>query len=415
MLRECHHFPAFLLLSNPSPHKMPTGQAIRATAPLPKVLLPLLFGNFVIGTGVMVVPGTLNDISSSFAISVAVAGQLITVAAVVMCVGAPLFASVVAGWDRRRLLGLSLLWYALFLGLSALMPSFGSLIVVRALAVVSPAIFTPQAAACVGLLVAPSQRGRAITFIFLGWSVASVLGMPLGAWIGGTLGWRSAFAFVALLSLISAVWVWRALPNEIRPPALSRAAWRETLQSKALMLCVTTTLLYSAGQFVLFSYFAPYYKTQLQSTPLQLSLLFAWFGAFGLIGNILMSRQIDRIGASQAVMWGVGSMALSLLLWPLGTSLTLAALIMVPWALGCFSSNSAQQARLVGIAPALASGSIALNSSAMYAGQALGAGSGGWLIAQGGMGALHWFGLFGLLVAMAMSWWAARQRTHEAA
>ena len=102
-------------------------------------------------------------------------------------------------------------------------------------------------------------------------------------------------------------------------------------------------------------------------------------------------------------------MALSLLLWPLGTSLLLLAVIMLPWGLGCFSSNSAQQARLVGIAPALASGSIALNSSAMYAGQALGAGGGGWLIAQGGMASLHWFGLAGLLAAMAMSWWAAKQ------
>ena len=326
----------------------------RAGSALPKVLWPLLFGNFVIGTGVMVVPGTLNDISSSLDISVAVAGQLITAAAVVMCLGAPLFASIVAGWDRRRLLTLSLLWYAVFLGLSALMPSFGSLLLVRVLAVVSPAIFTPQAAACVGLLVLPEQRGRAITFVFLGWSVASVLGMPMGAWIGGILGWRSAFAFVALLSLVSAVWVWRSLPNGIRPPALSKAAWMETLQSRALMLCVLVTLLYSAGQFVLFSYFAPYYKAQLQITPVQLSLLFAWFGAFGLMGNIVMSRHIDRIGASRAVMWGVGSMALSLLLWPLGTSLLLAALISVPWALGCFSSNSAQQARLAAIAPALA-------------------------------------------------------------
>jgi predicted MFS family arabinose efflux permease len=374
----------------------------------------LLFGNFVIGTGVMVVPGTLNDISSSLAIPVPVAGQLITASAVVMCVGAPLFASVVAGWDRRRLLALAMLWYALFLGLSALMPGFGWLLVARVLAVVSPAIFTPQAAACVGLLVAPHQRGRAITFIFLGWSLASVLGMPLGAWIGGTLGWRSAFALVALLGLVSALWVWRALPDGIRPPALSRAAWGETLRSKALMLCVAVTVLYSAGQFVLFSYFAPYYKAQFQITPLQLSLLFAWFGAFGLIGNIVMSRQIDRIGAARAVMWGVGSMAVSLLLWPLGTSLLLAALISVPWALGCFSSNSAQQARLLGIAPALASGSIALNTSAMYAGQALGAGSGGWLIARDGMGSLHWFGLAALLVAMAMSWWAARQRSHGA-
>lgn len=391
---------------------MTSTPASAAAAPLPNVLWPLLFGNFVIGTGVMIVPGTLNEISASLSISVAVAGQLITAAAAVMCIGAPLLATVVAGWDRRRLLALSMLWYAALLGLSALMPSFGSLMIVRVLTVISPAIFTPQAAACVGLLVPPEQRGRAITFVFLGWSVASVLGMPIGALIGGMWGWRSAFGFVALMSLVSGIWVWRSMPDGVKPPALSRAAWGEAFRSKALMFSVAVTLLYSAGQFVLFSYFAPYYKAMLDITPLQLSLLFAWFGAFGLLGNIVMSRNIDRIGAPRSVMLAVGSMALSLLLFPLGTNLILVALIIAPWGLGCFASNSAQQARLVGIAPALAAGSIALNSSAMYAGQALGAGSGGWLIAQGGMDSLHWFGLAGLLASMGMSWWATRQRVH---
>ena len=383
----------------------------QVTAPrdkLPPVLWPLLFGNFVIGTGVMIVPGTLNEISSSLAVSVSVSGQLITASAVVMCVGAPLFASLVAGWDRRRLLALSMLWYAVFMGLCALMPGFGSLLLARVLASVTPAIFTPQAAACVGLLVPPEQRGRAITFIFLGWAVASVVGMPLGAWIGGTLGWRSAFAVVALMAVGSSLWVWRTMPDGIKPPALSMAAWRETWRAKGLMLCVGVTLLMSAGQFVLFSYFSPYYKAQLQVTPVQLSLLFAWFGAFGFIGNILMSRNIDRLGAPAAVMWGLGGMALSLLLWPLGTSLLLTALVLVPWGLGCFASNSAQQARLVGMAPTLASASIALNTSAMYAGQALGAGSGGWLIAHTGMGSLHWFGLAGMLAAMGLSAWVSR-------
>lgn len=154
-------------------------------APLPRVLWPLVFGNFVIGTGVMIVPGTLNQISGSLTISVAVAGQLITASAAVMFLGAPLLDSVVAGWDRRHLLALVMLWYAALLGLSALMPDIGSLMAVRVLTVLSPAIFTPQAAACVGLLVTTEQRGRAITFVFLGWSVASVLGLPLGAWLGG--------------------------------------------------------------------------------------------------------------------------------------------------------------------------------------------------------------------------------------
>jgi predicted MFS family arabinose efflux permease len=376
--------------------------------PLPKVLWSLLFGNFVIGTGVMVVPGTLSDLSQSLQISVATAGQLISAGALLMCVSAPLFAALVAGWDRRRLLALSMLWYSVLHVLCAAMPDFASLLPVRVLTMVSPAIFTPQAAACVGLLVPDQQRGRAITFVFLGWSVASVVGMPLGALLGGLWGWRSAFLLVAGLGLVSAVWVWRVMPNGVKPPALSRAAWRATLQSPALMMCIVVTVLYSAGQFVLFAYFAPYYKAALNITPVQLSVLFAWFGAFGLLGNIWMSRHIDRLGASRMVMTGVASMALSLAIWPLGTTLLLAGLVCVPWALGCFASNSAQQARLVGLAPALASGSIALNTSAMYAGQAAGAAGGGWFIAEGRMFDLHWIGFAGLLLAMAMSWWATQ-------
>ena len=375
---------------------------------MPAVLWSLLFGNFVIGTGVMAVPGTLNDISTSLAVSVATAGQLIAAGAVLMCLGAPLCAALVAGWDRRRLLALSMAWYALLHLACAFAPSFGVLLPLRVLALVSPAIFTPQAAACVGLLVPPEQRGRAITFIFLGWSVASVLGMPISAFVGGTLGWRAAFGVVALLSVASAAWVWRAMPDGVKPPALSAAAWKETFRSKALMTTVLVTVLYAAGQFVQFSYFAPYFKQKLDISPAALSLYFMWFGAFGLLGNVVMSRTIDRVGAPRAVMTGIVLMATSLLLFPLGTTLWLAALVSVPWALGCFSSNSAQQARLVGIAPALAAASVALNSSAMYAGQAIGAATGGWMIARGGMDTLHWAGFVGLLAAMGASALATR-------
>ena len=391
-----------------------TPAGVAANAALPAVLWPLLFGNFVIGTGVMVVPGTLNEISSSLDVSVATAGQLISAAALLMCLGAPLLAAVVAGWDRRRLLALSMLWYAVLHLACIAAPSFAALLPLRAITMIAPAIFTPQAAACVGLLVPHEQRGRAITFVFLGWSVASVLGMPIGAFVGGTLGWRSAFGVVSLLSLVAAVWVWRAMPDGVKPPALSAADWRKTLRSKALMLCVLVTVLYSAGQFVLFSYFAPYQKQKIGVTAAELSMLLMWFGAFGFIGNMLMSRNIDRIGASRSVMVGIAAMAVSLLIWPLGTNLILAALVSIPWALGCFSSNSAQQARLVGIAPALASASIALNSSAMYAGQAIGAASGGWLISHNGMDMLHWVGFGGLLLAMAVSAWATHyQGTHR--
>ena len=82
--------------------------------------------------------------------------------------------------------------------------------------------------------------------------------------------------------------------------------------------------------------------------------------------------------------------------------------VLVPWALGCFAANSAQQARLVNLSPQLAPATVALNTSAMYAGQAMGSALGGWMIAQGQMAQLHWVSLGLLLLAMALSAWASR-------
>lgn len=378
-------------------------------------LWALMVGNFVIGTGVMVVPGTLNDISHSLHVSVPQAGFLITAGAILMGLGAPVLASVVAGWDRRRLLAITLLWYGTLLAACAFAPDYDALLPLRVLAMVSPAVFTPQAAASVGLMVAPARRGKAITFVFLGWSVASVAGMPLGAWIGGTWGWRWAFGGVAVLALLSAIWVWRVMPNGIRPAALSRKAWARALGSTPLMLVVGVTLLSSFGQFTLFAYFAPFYRQVLQADAAQISFLFFWFGGFGLLGNVLLSRHVDRVGAGRAVGWSLAGMALSMALWPLAGQLWLMPLVLLPWALTGFASNSAQQARLSLAAPALAPALMALNTSAIYLGQALGAGGGGALVAastaagQAPYERLHWIALAWMLAAMALSHWVSRR------
>jgi predicted MFS family arabinose efflux permease len=289
------------------------------------------------------------------------------------------------------------------------MPDYAALAPVRALCMLGAAVFTPQAAAAIGHMSPPEQRGRAITFVFLGWSVASVAGMPIAAWIGETFGWRSAFATVAVLGFVAAAWVYAAVPDGVKPAALSRAAWREALTQPALMAIVAVTALQSAGQFTLFSYFAPYYRQTLDASPAQISAMFFWFGLFGLLGNVLLTRHIDRFGAARCVSLTLVLITLSLLAWPLAGSLAAMAVVLVPWALGCFSTNSAQQARLGLAAPALAPALMALNTSAIYLGQAVGAASGGVLVASSGFTWLSPVGVLWMLVAIALSAWAARR------
>ncbi len=369
----------------------------------------LLFGNFVIGCGVMSVAGAINDLSESLHISVSLAGQLITIAAVVMCFGAPLAAGWVSGFDRRRLLAWAMVWYAVGHAVCAFMPSYAALWPVRAATMLAAAVFSPQAAAAMGVMAAPAERGRAIGFIFLGWAMASVVGLPLAAWISASFGWRSSFELIALLSLASAAWVWFAMPGGVRPAALSLRTWQRLLVDPLLMPMVLVTALLSCGQFTLFSYLAPYYHERLGATPLEITLLFAGFGVFGLVGNLVVARHIDRIGPGRAVFIAGVGMLLTMLAWPLGIGVFAMAVVTVPWALGCFSSNSAQQARLAIAAPTLAPALMALNTSAMYLGQAGGAAGGGWLVAHAGYDVLHWLGAAWVTAGLALSAWVARR------
>lgn len=376
---------------------------------LPAVLWPLMFGNVVIGMGVMVVAGLLNEIRSGLEVSITTAGHLISASALLVCLGAPLLAVLVARWDRRHLLVGSLLWYALFHALAALAPGFDALLTSRVLAMVSAALFTPQAAACIGQLVPEHQRGRGITFVFLGWSVASVLGTPLGAWIGGTFGWRWTMGLMALLSLTAALWLQARMPRGVVPPPLSASAWRQILLSPTLMLTLSITVVSAAGQFVFFSYMAPYVADRFGLGASALSSLLLVYGLCGFVGNAALARWIDRIGPPRAMAWSLGGIALGMGLVGLTSSFNAMVLAIVPWGLGVFASNSSQQARLVNLAPVLAPASIALNTSAMYAGQAIGAGSGGWLIESLGIGILPAAGCIGVICALGLSFWADRR------
>ena len=391
------------------------GAAAVPVVPHAQVRWALLFGNFVTGCGIMVVPGTLNDLAQSLQISIALAGQLFAIGAAAVCFGAPLLAGWVSGFDRRKLLALSLLGYAVGHALCAAMPSYAALLPLRAVTMLGAAVFTPQAGAAIGYMSPPEQRGRAIAFIFLGWSMASVLGLPMANWIGETFGWRYAFSVIALLSLVAAGWVYAVMPSGVRPAAISLAAWKDAFKTPSLMAIVAVTFLFGAGQFTLFAYFTPYFRDVLHATTNQSSLLLVWFGIFGVIGNLALARFIDRTGAHLAATAMVCLMALSFLIWPFASGVVGIGLATIPWAFGCFSSNSAQQARLSAAAPALASALLALNTSAIYLGQAAGASSGGWLIAHLGYAALSWVGLVWLIACIATSLWATRAAGRAAA
>ena len=377
-------------------------------------LWALMFGNLAIGTGVMIVAGVLSELATDLSISPPVAGQLISVAALVMALGAPIAAAATSRFDRRLLLTATLVWYAAGLIVSALAVTFAQLLVLRMVTVISAAIFTPQAAATAALLASPETRGRAMAFTFLGWSIASVFGVPVGSWLSGAFGWRVAFIVTGLLSAAGGLAVMLTLPAGLRVERLSLRSWIEVARHPLLPSVLLVTALMASGQFGVFAFIAPYLLWLVGADANGRALALAWFGVFGLIGNVLVARRIDALGADRAVQLTLISVLVGVALLPAGKDLVVvAALALAVWGLGLFGSNSAQQVRLAGIAPPLASASIALNTSSIYLGQAIGTAGGGVVYAHTGIDYLSWFGLALIVLALAVSVAVGRRRKQK--
>jgi len=271
--------------------------------------------------------------------------------------------------------------------------------------VLGAAVFTPQVAATLALMVPPEQRSTAVTSAFVGWSLASVMGMPIGNLLADLFSWRVSFAVVALMGCVSAWTVWRVIPAGLQVAPLSLQSWSEVLGSARLRWILLATLLWCMGNFAVMGYITSALREVLGASPGMQAILMTLLGVSGLVGNIILSKQVSRIGADRGARVALSYVLTGLVLWVLALSVVHAlwavAMAVLVWGLGNFAFTSSQQARLAQSAPGLASASIALNSSSLYAGQAIGAALGAYLVVALGFESL---GPSGVIILGAALW-----------
>jgi DHA1 family inner membrane transport protein len=320
----------------------------------------------------------------------------------VLCFGSPLMAWATTRLDRRTLLAGTILVLALGHAASALAPGYGTLLASRLLMLVFAALYTPQAASTVALIVPEKARSSAIAFVFLGWSLAVAVGLPIVATVAHHFGWRATFAVLGGLAAASGALLAMSLPSGLKGAPVSLATWTAVGRNRLILLLLAITVLQTAGPFMIFTYLAPLAKDLAGASPDAIAFLFAVGGVTGFIGNLIATRLVVGWGAflvsflfqlimlSGLVAWSLGSGVLSLMAFGVGL-----------WGLGFAALNSMQQARLVGADPKLASASVALNTSSIYVGQAIGSGLGGWLFTHGYHHLMGYAAILFLLAALA--------------
>lgn len=382
----------------------PRPASVRAT------LIFLMLGNVAIGSGVLAPAAMINAMTVDLAVSAPAIGALVGWGAVLLCVGAPAFAFLTNRIGRRALLTTSLALWTIGHAASVLAPDYDTLFVARMLMISGAAIFTPQAASAVALMVPDGRRAASVAFVFMGWSLATAIAIPAMNILGEVYGWRTVYAGLAVVSLLATAGSLALVPARLYPARISLATWGEVLGRPAILLLLATTSFVLAGQFTLFPYLASELRRAADASTSEVGLALALSGGAGLIGAVLATRAVSVFGAPRTQLVCIAVMASGLAAWTVfAPALPLAMASIFVWGLGFGSAMSMQQSRLIAAGPHLASASVALNTSFLYLGQAVGAAIGGAVIARETPTLLAPAGLACIIAAFLASLWAWRR------
>jgi predicted MFS family arabinose efflux permease len=362
-------------------------------------LVWLALGTFAIGTEGFMIAGLLPRLSADLGVTVAAAGQLVTVFALVYALGSPLLAVLTAGLERKRLLLWSIGGFGVANLAAAAAPSFAMLMAARILLALSAGQFSPTASGFAGTSVAPHMRGRALAVVVGGVSVAVALGAPLGAWVGTVLNWRATFLGVAGLSALAFLGIAWRLPRQASQGAVGVRDRLRVIATQGVGRTLLVTVLWSTGGFAIYTYVAVLLHTVAGWEGPLVSLALLSFGIGAVIGTFGGGNLVDRFGSTRILLGAL--IALTLIALNLsvigfvtsgivGGVLILATLAV--WGVIGWGFFPAQQVRLIGLAPELAPILLSLNQSAMYLGIAGGAVVGALTLRLGSAADVGWVG-----------------------
>lgn len=359
-------------------------------------LFSLTLGAFAIGTEGFMIAGLLPSVARDLNVGLPAAGHLVTGFSLTYAIGAPVMAVLTVGLERRRLLALAMVGFALGNLLAALAPDYAGLLVARLLLAVSAATFMPAASSYAASSGGRERRGRALSTVMTGLTLAIVAGVPLGVLIAQGFGWRATFFGVAGLAVLSLAGILARLPHQT-PGAATSLGERVALVKRGDILAVlATSVLTVAATFTVYTYLGAFIAGVAGLGPKALSPVLLGFGLASAVGTQLSGSAADRWGARHTVIVCGGLALLAYLTFALGAALRPAQPphVMLPaillWGLASWGLITAQQARLVALGPALAPVSLSMNSSAVYLGSAMGAAAGAWVVADGAVERLGW-------------------------
>jgi predicted MFS family arabinose efflux permease len=343
---------------------------------------------FAIGVAEFIVVGVLNSIASDFAIPIEKAGSLVGLYALSLAIGTPIVTLMLSRFNKKHVLVALISFFTLGNLISAMANSFEVLLAGRIITAVAHGSFFAIGATVASGLAPKGEESKAIALMFAGLTIAMVIGVPLGSFIGNMAGWQWPFLAVFVLGVISLIATNQLLPTQASLPKSSVKTQLSALTNSRVLAMMLVTILGFGASFTAFTYITPIMIEVTGFTEQTASILLLVFGGATFIGNLAGGNASVRFGWHKTLQGNFSALALMfiVLLFAMQQKWSMAPALFV-WGLLAFSLSPSLQTGMLKIAsthtPKAVNFTSALNIASFNFGIALGEYSGGSLIAIG--------------------------------
>ncbi|WP_282338958.1 MFS transporter [Pseudomonas sp. PS02288] len=350
---------------------------------MPTSLLVLALSAFAIGTTEFVIMGLLPEVAADLRVSIPGAGWLVTGYALGVAIGAPFMAMATARLPRKGALLVLMSFFIAGNLFCALAANYDLLMLARVVTALCHGAFFGIGSVVAASLVPTNRRASAVALMFTGLTLANVLGVPLGTALGQAAGWRSTFWAVTLIGVVALIGLWKVLPNRHDEEKTDLRAELRALSGAGVWLALSTTVLFAASMFALFTYVAPLLGEVTGVSPRGVTWTLLLIGLGLTVGNVIGGRLADwRLRTTMLGVFAAMALVSTALSWT-SHALVPTEVTLFLWAAASFAAVPALQVNVVAFgqdAPNLVS---TLNIGAFNVGNALGAWVGGLVIDQG--------------------------------
>lgn len=384
-------------------------------ATVKKSLIALLFGGLGIGITEFVMMGLLEEIAGDLAIDIPTAGHLIAAYAVGVVIGAPLLVVIAGKYPPKRILIGLMVLFTIFNAFTAFAPSYTSLLVSRVLAGLPHGAFFGVGSVVASRLAQPGKEAQAISIMFAGLTIANLIGVPLGTYIGHHFIWRYSFAIVVLVGIITLLSLKFWMPDLPVKQAGSVKTQLRFFKRREAWLIVGMIAIGTGGLFSWYSYISPLMTkvAGFSESSMTYILMLAGLGMF--VGNLVGGRLADLVSPARASVMLLMVMAVALVAQQYLSVYPIPSLVMT-FILGgvAFALSAPIQMLMINTAKGSEMLAASVSQASFNIGNALGAFLGGLPIAMGyGYTSPEWVGAamaaFGALFALAFIVRQARQ------